>query len=98
MPDLRTNAGILEIEAANPFCNARDRGFVLSDHADWPELNTAIRETGAETVYVTHGFSQEFTRWLNETGMNAVTLKTKFVGDDAPEMMDEESENAPDLT
>ena len=77
---------------------AVDRGFVLSDHADWPELNTAIRETGAETVYVTHGFSQELTRWLNETGMNAVTLKTKFVGDDAPEMMDEESENAPDLT
>jgi Predicted exonuclease of the beta-lactamase fold involved in RNA processing len=35
---------------------AIDRGFVLSDHADWPELNQAIRATGAETVYVTHGF------------------------------------------
>jgi putative mRNA 3-end processing factor len=35
---------------------AVDRGFVMSDHADWPELNTAIRETGADTVYVTHGF------------------------------------------
>lgn len=62
---------------------AVDRGFVLSDHADWPELNTAISATEAETVYVTHGFSEEVVRWLNETGMNAVPLKTKFVGDDA---------------
>lgn len=61
---------------------AVDRGFVLSDHADWPELNTAIRATEAETVYVTHGFSEEVVRWLNDTGMHAVPLKTKFVGDD----------------
>ena len=71
---------------------AIDRGFVLSDHADWPELNTAIRAAEAETVYVTHGFSKELARWLNETGVNAVTLKTQFVGDDSPEMLDEESE------
>ena len=61
---------------------AVDRGFVLSDHADWPELNTAVRASEAETVYVTHGFSEEVVRWLNETGMNAVPLKTKFVGDE----------------
>lgn len=73
---------------------AVDRGFVLSDHADWPELNTAIKATGAETVYVTHGFAPEVVRWLNENGMNAIELKTKFVGDDAPELLDEESENA----
>jgi len=71
---------------------AVDRGFVLSDHADWPELNEAIRATEADTVYVTHGFSEEVVRWLNETGMHAVPLKTQFVGDDAPEMLDEESE------
>jgi len=71
---------------------AVDRGFVLSDHADWPELNTAIRATEAETVYVTHGFSAEVVRWLNETGMHAVQLKTQFIGDDAPELLDEESE------
>ena len=70
---------------------AVDRGFVLSDHADWPELNTAIRATKAETVYVTHGSVPELVRWLNETGVNAVPLKTKFVGD-AAEMADEESE------
>ena len=61
---------------------AIDRGFVLSDHADWPELLTAIRATEAETVYVTHGFAPEMVRWLNENGMNAVPLKTQFVGDD----------------
>lgn len=72
---------------------AIDRGFVLSDHADWPELNRAVQATDAETVYVTHGFSQEFARWLNENGVNAVTLKTQFVGDDAPELLDEENES-----
>lgn len=72
---------------------AVDRGFVLSDHADWPELQIAIRATEAETVYVTHGFSAEVVRWLNETGMNALPLKTKFVGDDAAgDMIDEESD------
>jgi putative mRNA 3-end processing factor len=74
---------------------AIDRGFVLSDHADWPELQTAIRASQAETVYVTHGFAPEMVRWLNENGMNAVPLKTQFVGDDdAPELLDEESEGA----
>jgi putative mRNA 3-end processing factor len=71
---------------------AVDRGFVLSDHADWPELNKAIAATEAETVYVTHGFASEMSRWLNENGINAIPLKTRFVGDDAPEMIDEESE------
>jgi putative mRNA 3-end processing factor len=71
---------------------AVDRGFVLSDHADWPELLTAIKSSEAETVYVTHGFAPEMVRYLNETGINAVPLKTQFVGDDASDMLDEESE------
>jgi len=75
---------------------AVDRGFVLSDHADWPELLTAIRGSEAETVYVTHGFAPEVVRYLNETGTNAVPLKTQFVGDDARDLLDEESE--PEVT
>lgn len=71
---------------------AVDRGFVLSDHADWPELLQAIAYTEAETVYVTHGFASEVVRFLREKGTNAVPLKTQFVGDDATEMLDEESE------
>ncbi len=57
---------------------AVDRGFVLSDHADWPELQTAIQAATAETVYVTHGFVPELVRWLNETGQQAVPLKTNY--------------------
>jgi putative mRNA 3-end processing factor len=72
---------------------AVDRGFVLSDHADWPELLEAIRSAEAQTVYVTHGFSEEVVRYLNETGTNAVPLKTQFVGDDDAEFSDEESEH-----
>ena len=73
---------------------AVDRGFVLSDHADWPELLTAIKSAEADTVYVTHGFAPELVRYLNEIGINAVPLKTKFVGDDATDLQDEESEPA----
>jgi putative mRNA 3-end processing factor len=70
---------------------AVDRGFVMSDHADWPELLTAIKESRAETVYVTHGFAPEVVRWLNENGTHAEPLKTQFVGDKG-EMGDEENE------
>lgn len=43
-----------------------DRGFVLSDHADWEQLNQAVVAAGAETVYVTHGYEGPFARWLRE--------------------------------
>ncbi len=72
---------------------AIDRGFVLSDHADWPELLTAIDATNAETVYVTNGFAPEVVRWLNENGTHALPLKTRFVGDDADQKTDEEGEH-----
>ncbi len=71
---------------------AIDRGFVLSDHADWPELLSAISATHAETVYVTHGFSEELVRWLNESGTNAKPLKTEYhgEGDALDEVLSEE--------
>lgn len=60
-----------------------DRGFVLSDHADWDGLNEAVRATGAERVYVTHGSSAVFARWLRERyGLDAAELDTLF-GDDS---------------
>lgn len=58
-----------------------DRGFVLSDHADWNELNTAIRATGAEKVFVTHGYTEIFARWLNEQGIDAREVRTRFEGE-----------------
>lgn len=60
---------------------AADRGFVLSDHADWPGLLKAIEGTGAEKVYVTHGYTATFVRWLKEQGKDAEELETLFEGD-----------------
>lgn len=57
---------------------ALDRGFVLSDHADWEGLNDAIAATGAETIYVTHGYTEIYSRWLREQGYDARTVQTKF--------------------
>lgn len=65
---------------------AVDRGFVLSDHADWTELQTAIKGAEAETVYVTHGFIPELVRWLNENGQHAVPLKTNYGDEEEKEL------------
>ena len=61
---------------------ASDRGFVISDHADWPALNRAIAETGAENIYATHGYTEIFARWLREDGYNAQVVPTEFGSDD----------------
>jgi putative mRNA 3-end processing factor len=57
---------------------AIDRGFVLSDHADWSDLETAIAETNAQKVYVTHGYTATYSRWLNEKGIEAAEVKTMY--------------------
>lgn len=62
-----------------------DRGFVLSDHADWTGLNEVIRGTGAENVYLTHGYSDIFSRYLSEQGLNAQVLETAFSSNDLEE-------------
>lgn len=61
---------------------AVDRGFVMSDHADWNGLITAIKRAEAETVFVTHGFIAPLVRWLNENGQHALPLKANYVGDE----------------
>jgi putative mRNA 3-end processing factor len=61
---------------------AIDRGFVLSDHVDWPGLQQAIRETGAQRVGVTHGYVGVLTRWLREQGLAAQEVWTPFQGED----------------
>lgn len=57
------------------------RGFVLSDHADWAGLNTAVEATGAQRVFVTHGYVDVFARWLAEKGLEAGIVKTQFEGE-----------------
>ena len=58
-----------------------DRGFVISDHADWPDLLRTIEETGATSVRTTHGYSEVLARHLAERGRDARPLETTY-GDD----------------
>lgn len=55
-----------------------ERGFVLSDHADWAGLNAAIAATGAERVFVTHGYTAAFSRWLTLQGYDAGVVATEY--------------------
>jgi putative mRNA 3-end processing factor len=58
-----------------------DRGFVLSDHADWPGLMSAISATGAQRVIVTHGSIPVMVRYLTEQGLQAESFETEYGGD-----------------
>jgi putative mRNA 3-end processing factor len=58
-----------------------DRGFAISDHADWDGLNLAIKETGAEKVVITHGYRNIFARWLQENHYDAQVEETLFEGE-----------------
>jgi putative mRNA 3-end processing factor len=60
---------------------AADRGFIVSDHADWAGLNTAITATGAEKIFVTHGYTTAFQQWLREQGHDAHTVSTDYQGE-----------------
>ncbi|MEO0874163.1 MAG: DNA ligase-associated DEXH box helicase, partial [Bacteroidota bacterium] len=57
---------------------AVDRGFILSDHADWTGLNDAIEATGAERVFVTHGYTEVFSKWLREQGLESAVVETAY--------------------
>jgi len=58
-----------------------DRGFVMSDHADWRGLNSAIRATGADRVLCTHGYTSQFRNWLADQGYDAQIVDTEFEGE-----------------
>jgi putative mRNA 3-end processing factor len=60
---------------------AVDCGFVLSDHADWKGLLDTIYASGAEKVWVTHGFTEELVQFLREKGLAAEAVRTVFSAD-----------------
>ena len=68
---------------------AVDRGLILSDHADWEGLLTAIEATEAEQIWVTHGYIETFVRYLREQGKDARPLETEFTGDKLDAEIDE---------
>ena len=59
-----------------------DRGFVVSDHADWPALLQTVEQTGARRIIATHGATDALVRVLNERGLDAGTFATDFGGED----------------
>lgn len=58
-----------------------DKGFVLSDHADFEELNTAVTLTGADHIFVTHGYSTVYSKWLRSKGLDARVVETEYEGE-----------------
>jgi len=65
-----------------------DRGFVLSDHADWPSLLSTIDATAAEHVWVTHGYREPLVRWLTEHGVEAESVASRWEGEGENELQD----------
>ena len=76
-PAIGICSGWMQVRAGRRW-RAADAGFALSDHADWPGLLSAIKATEAEKVFVTHGFTASFTKYLNEIGIHAEEVKTKY--------------------
>ena len=52
-----------------------ERGFILSDHADWEGLLRAINDTRAEKIITTHGYTAELSRYLNEQNIYSIEIE-----------------------
>jgi putative mRNA 3-end processing factor len=62
-----------------------DKGFALSDHVDWEELNTAVKLTGAQYIYPTHGYTAIYSKYLNDQGYIARPVATEYGQDEDAE-------------
>lgn len=81
-------SGWMQIRGARRWRSA-DAGFAISDHADWQGLLTAIKATEAEKVYVTHGQTAIFSKYLNEIGIASEEVKTEYGDDEEKTEIDE---------
>lgn len=77
-------SGWMQVRAGRRWRSA-DAGFALSDHADWPGLLDAIKATEAEKVFVTHGFTATFSKYLNEIGIVSEEVKTQYGNEEEEE-------------
>ncbi|VTS08664.1 ligase-associated DNA damage response exonuclease [Tuwongella immobilis] len=75
---------------------AVDRGFILSDHVDWPTLLEAIDATQAEEIWLTHGYTAPVCRHLQDQGKRALPLQTHFAGELDDTTPESESESDSD--
>jgi putative mRNA 3-end processing factor len=71
---------------------AADAGFAVSDHADWSGLLSAIKATEAEKVYVTHGSTATFSKYLNEIGIESAEVATQYGKEDDEEIAEPKKE------
>jgi putative mRNA 3-end processing factor len=73
---------------------AKSRGvelpLVISDHADWNELNTTLDEVGAPEVWVTHGREEALIHAAAQRGIRGRALRLVGYGEE-----DEAEEDAP---
>lgn len=68
----------------NRKASSLDRGFILSDHADWNDLLQVIQATGAQRVVVSCGYVHALSHWLKARGISVCginTLKTGTIGE-----------------
>ncbi len=65
---------------------ARQRGvelpLVISDHADWPDLQRTILDTGAGEIWITHGEADALAHWCGTQGLQAKALHLVGYGDE----------------
>ncbi len=59
-----------------------DRGFVLSDHVDFPALLETIEQTEADHIIATHGYTDALVKLMRERGKQSSALQTRFGGDE----------------
>lgn len=86
-------SGWMQVRGARRWRSA-DAGFAVSDHADWNGLLTAIKATEAEKVYVTHGQTAVFSKYLNEIGIESEEVKTEFGSEEDGTIEIDESTNS----
>ena len=60
---------------------AYDKGFVISDHADWPAILQTVADTGAQRVLATHGHAEPLARYLRSTGLDTGVIRTAWEGE-----------------
>lgn len=89
-------SGWMQVRGSRRWRSA-DAGFAVSDHADWGGLLSAVKATEAEMVYVTHGQTEVFSKYLNEIGINAEVVKTHFGEDEENQEKEMAESNSSDL-
>jgi putative mRNA 3-end processing factor len=83
-------SGWMQVRGSRRWQSA-DAGFAVSDHADWQGLLSTIKATGAEQVFVTHGYTATFSKYLNEIGISAREVVTQYGNDEEAENTDSEA-------